>query len=448
MAAESLGAVSQAVSVDNLEIPLIDFEAFLTGDASIKQETANAILSGFQRAGFIYLRNFGINSKAVAQAFAQSAKFFERPLAQKEELTWTTPEANRGYVRQGREKTSDCVDAADVDQQRALEGEDLKETMDIGREGDGFDNHWPDAFDDAGKVFKQEMLSFFDRCKELHMEIMRAVAVGLGIQETWFDSFCDAGDNTLRLLHYPAVSAEVFEKNKLQVRAGAHTDYGSITLLFQDMAGGLQVQSPTGSFVDATPIADTMVVNAGDLLARWSNETIKSTKHRVVEPPNRKLVDGIHPARYSIAYFCNPNFDRMIEAIREYTICPGPSSWLTQAAGTYDDVRVKKYEGINRSVYMCASWSKLTNPQWKVPRPAISRDILSRRGAHAGGLFPVITTELHEVSPCIEGHPHRSPPTARPQHKYTIGAELHTQLTYKEGLCGSFVGPLYEARRT
>jgi len=107
---------------------------------------------------------------------------------------------------------------------------------------------------------------------------------------------------------------------------------GSITLLFQDMAGGLQVLSPNGNFIDATPLEDTIVVNAADLLARWSNDTIKSTKHRVVEPPTKAEV---HPARYSIAYFCNPNFDRFIDAI----------------PGTYDGVKPKKYEGIIR----CAS---------------------------------------------------------------------------------------------
>lgn len=95
------------------------------------------------------------------------------------------------------------------------------------------------------------------------------------------------------------------------------------------MAGGLQVLSPNGNYIDAKPIEDTIVVNAGDLLARWSNDTIKSTKHRVVEPPSTA---DVHPARYSIAYFCNPNFDRFIEAI----------------PGTFDDNRPKKYPGINR----------------------------------------------------------------------------------------------------
>lgn len=91
------------------------------------------------------------------------------------------------------------------------------------------------------------------------------------------------------------------------------------------------MQSPRGTFVDATPIPGTIVVNAGDLLARWSNDSIKSTTHRVVEPPSRAAV---HPARYSIAYFCNPNFDRWIDAI----------------PGTYAGPEGKKYAGINRWV--------------------------------------------------------------------------------------------------
>ncbi len=95
------------------------------------------------------------------------------------------------------------------------------------------------------------------------------------------------------------------------------------------MRGGLQVLSPNGNFIDATPIVDTIVVNAGDLLSRWSNDTIKSTKHRVMEPPTPA---DTHPARYSIAYFCNPNFESLIDAI--------PS--------TYDGVEGKKYEAVKR----------------------------------------------------------------------------------------------------
>ncbi|KAK4546342.1 hypothetical protein LTR36_002019 [Oleoguttula mirabilis] len=328
-------AVSNAVSQDGLEIPLIDFSAFMSGDETTKRTTAQSIVHGFQRAGFIYLKNHGIPKADVANTFAESAKFFRRPSSQKEAMGWTTPEANRGYSQPGREKTTDLKDAADIEAKRAEEGADLKESFEIGREGEpNHPNHWPDRFDDNGADFKKQMLHFHDTCKQLHMQVMRAMAVGLGIDESWFDSFCDGGDNTLRLLHYPEVQSTAFKKNKNTVRAGAHTDYGSITLLFQDMAGGLQVLSPNGNFIDATPIADTIVVNAADLLARWSNDTIKSTKHRVVEPP---IKADVHPARYSIAYFCNPNFDRFIDAI----------------LGTYDELKGdKKYEGINSGDYL------------------------------------------------------------------------------------------------
>lgn len=122
---------------------------------------------------------------------------------------------------------TDATSAEEISRLRESEGADLKETIEIGREGEpGHPNHWPDGFDDEGVEFKTVMLEFFDRCKELHGLVMRAIAVGLGIDEGWFDGFCDGGDNTLRLLHYPEVKREVFEVNKNQVRAGAHTDYG------------------------------------------------------------------------------------------------------------------------------------------------------------------------------------------------------------------------------
>ena len=185
------------------------------------------MLLGFKTAGFIYLHNHGIEKDDVAEAFRYSADFFKRPLSQKEQLAWTTPEANRGYVRQGREKTTDLVDAAEIERVRALEGADLKETLEIGREGvAGLENQWPDRFDEEGHVFKKKMMKFFDTCKDLHVQVMQAIAVGLGIDEHWFDSFCNGGDNTLRLLHYPSVASKVFADNRNAVRAGAHTDYG------------------------------------------------------------------------------------------------------------------------------------------------------------------------------------------------------------------------------
>ncbi|KAF1986805.1 Clavaminate synthase-like protein [Aulographum hederae CBS 113979] len=331
--------VDSAVSKDNLFIPLIDFSAHLHGTPAERLTCASALLHGFQTAGFVYLKNFDVAPLTLSRVFSHSAKFFERPQAQKDELAWYSPEANRGYVAHGREKVTQLEDHDEVEALRAA-NPDLKESLEIGRDDEaGLPNMWPDKFDEAGKEFKEVMKAFHDECKNLHMEVMRSVALGMGIEEDWFDGFTDKGDNTLRLLHYPGVKRSMFKEKTGQVRAGEHSDYGSITLLFQDDRGGLQVKSPDGTFVDATPIEGTVVINAGDLLARWSNDTIKSTKHRVVEPPLKKGQEvGVgedYPPRYSIAYFCNPNFDRMIEAI----------------PGTFEE-NGKKYEGINSGEYL------------------------------------------------------------------------------------------------
>lgn len=322
---------------------LIDFSFFLNGNPSQRATTAQAILKGFQTAGFIYLKNHSIPPFTVSTTFSTSANFFTRPQAQKDALGWTTPEANRGYVAHGREKTTSLTDVAEIAKLKAAVP-DLKESFEIGREGEaGHPNNWPSEHgmtDAAAVPFKDTMLDFFEQCKGLHVEVMRAIAVGMGLQESYFDGFTDVGDNTLRLLHYPSTKKSVFASNKLQVRAGEHTDYGSITLLFQDDRGGLQVKSPQGTFVDATPIAGTVVVNAGDLLARWSNDTIKSTTHRVVEPVGRKTEgqgeNEVYPARYSLAYFCNPNFASYIEAI----------------PGTFAKEDEKRYGGINSGDYL------------------------------------------------------------------------------------------------
>ncbi|RYN43215.1 hypothetical protein AA0113_g10774 [Alternaria arborescens] len=310
--------VDSAVSQDDLEIPLIDFSAFLSGDANAKKQTADAVLKGFQNAGFVYLKNHGISPSTVSTVFSHSAKFFARPKEQKDKLAWYSAAANRGYVTQGREKLVVLEQTGTEAEMRALVP-DLKESMEIGRDDQPeTPNMWPSG-DDEAKEFKDQMMGFFETCKSLHMQVMRAIAMGMGIEETWFDGFTDAGDNTLRLLHYPGVSKSIFKRNdgQLQVRAGEHSDYGSITLLFQDARGGLQVRSPKGTFVNATPIEGTIVINAGDLLARWSNDTIKSTLHRVVEPPPKPedADKDEYPPRYSIAYFCNPNYERKIEAI-------------------------------------------------------------------------------------------------------------------------------------
>ena len=253
-------------------------------------------------------------------------------------MKWTTPEANRGYVSRGREKLTQSADKEGIEEKNKTP--DLKESMEIGREGvEGHPNQWPENLDYEGARFTSTMKEFFITCQLLHVKFISAVALGLGLPEHFFDEYIFEANNTLRLLHYPAVHRSVFAQNEGQVRAGEHSDYGTVTLLFQDARGGLQVRSPRDTFIDAVPIPDTIVVNAGDLLARWSNDTIKSMRHRVVEPILTPGNEGkeVYPARYSIAYFCNPNNSAYIEAI----------------PGTYGEGQEgRKYEGVETGEYL------------------------------------------------------------------------------------------------
>ena len=320
---------------------LIDISPLLSSSIEERKQCGQKILAAFEDYGFLYLSQHPIPNSTLSTVFGQSAAFFARPQSQKDALAWTSPQANRGYVTQGREKVSDGQTVEEVAAERQSAGADLKESMEIGREGEpNHPNRWPDHLDSAGAEFRHVMEGFFLDCKDLHARIMAAIALGLGLDEDFFADFVRVGDNTLRLLHYPPVKPEVFRQNPGQVRAGAHSDYGSITLLFQDTRGGLQVQDDAGAWKDVKPIPSTVVVNAGDLLARWSNDRIRSTKHRVVEPPLPVGAEEVneYPARYSIAYFCNPDFHKTIEAL------PGTFGGATG--------KEKRFEAINSGDYL------------------------------------------------------------------------------------------------
>ncbi|KAL3434888.1 hypothetical protein BDV09DRAFT_84162 [Aspergillus tetrazonus] len=338
MPVQACHPITETVSKDGLVIPIINFAPFRNGTPADKHAVAMSIVNAFKTSGFLYLKDHGIPPSVTSRVFKSSASFFGRPQDQKDTLGWTTPQANRGYVRTGREKLSTVDDQAD----RTVP--DIKESMEIGREGvEGLPNRWPDQLDEEGKDFKKVMLEFFEMCKELHIKVMQAIALGMNLPVHFFDEYVDKGDNNLRLLHYPAVHKDVFKKNPGQVRAAEHSDYGSITLLFQDRRGGLQARSPEGTWVNVMPFPDTVVINAGDLLARWSNDTIKSTRHRVIEPPKVPGAEDddtdMYPERYSVAYFCNPNMDKFIEAI------PG-------TYGEGEGLSKAKYPGITSGAYL------------------------------------------------------------------------------------------------
>jgi isopenicillin N synthase-like dioxygenase len=316
-------------------IPIVDFANFGSLSFSQRRETARQVVDGFKKTGFVYLGNHGIRDRVVREAFRRSDEFFGLPLEKKRALAWEVPRSNRGYVQQGRERVTTSQDPAEIARLRAS-APDYKETMEIGRDWDStWKNMWPQESDVPG--FKIFMLKFYQECHGLHVRVMRAIALGLDLQENFFQDKIDAQDHNLRLLNYPEIKTDLLREDG-QARAGAHTDYGTLTLLFQDSVGGLQVQNPaTKQFDPAPPIPGTIVVNAADLLARWSNDVLRSTLHRVVAPPSQKVNDfeTITPKRQSIAFFCNPNFNAEISCLPH---CSGPGN-----PRKYDPVTTEEY---------------------------------------------------------------------------------------------------------
>ncbi|TFK43673.1 hypothetical protein BDQ12DRAFT_675365 [Crucibulum laeve] len=309
-----LATISQDAS--SFRIPVIDFAKFrATKSEREKKETSNEIVSAFKESGFIYLTGHGIPTATIDSTFRKSKEFFGMPSEVKDKLAWEDPRSNRGYVKVGRERVTQSADPSEIAALRE-KAPDFKESMEIGRDWDSeWKNQWPEESD--APQFKSSMLNFYQICHDLHVHIMRSIALGLQLEETFFDDKINDQCHNLRLLSYPPIKRSLLESEG-QARAGAHSDYGTLTLLFQDSVGGLEVQNPhTGDFVAATPIPGTIVINVGDLMARWSNDVLRSTLHRVVAPPAKQISEKetVTPARQSIAFFCNPNFSAEISCL-------------------------------------------------------------------------------------------------------------------------------------
>jgi isopenicillin N synthase-like dioxygenase len=273
-----------------MEIPLIDLASFTNGNLHTRQILVKQIYQACHEIGFMYLQNFSISSDLLEQVFNQSQHFFNLPLETKQQLAWTNEYSNAGYVGIERESLN------------PQQPGDLKEAFNIVGVQPAL-NHPP--FSPAKNA---QVLDFMQACTELANTILEAFALALELPTDYFTIRHNQQNHTLRLLHYPSLATPV---KPGQIRAGEHSDYGSITLLFQDFIGGLEVQTTTGKWITAPAIPQTVIVNTGDLMQRWTNHVFCSTKHRVVLPDDSKS----QKSRYSIAFFCHPNDDTEIACI-------------------------------------------------------------------------------------------------------------------------------------
>jgi len=263
-------------------IPIIDLTAFSNGDTITRQNIIKQIYQACHEIGFMYLQNSGISKDLIKQVFSYSKSFFNLPLEVKQKQAWSDEFNNTGYVGLERERLDPNKPG------------DLKEAFNINKQ--------------AAIRIDASILAFYDSCIELANTVLQAYALALELPEDFFITRHNQQNHTLRLLHYPSLQ---IPPKPGQVRAGEHSDYGSITLLFQDDVGGLEVQTAYGEWIAAPAIPDTVVVNTGDLMQRWTNDMFCSTKHRVMIPSDNR----VNQSRYSMAFFCHPNDDTEIACL-------------------------------------------------------------------------------------------------------------------------------------
>ncbi len=287
------------------DIPVIDVAPLrVEGDAALGAVAA-AMRDAAERVGFFYVRNHGIPQDLIARTEALARRFFALPLAEK--LAVAPAGHHRGFLQIGQAKM------------HARARPDLKESfvwgLDVPPDDADFlagnrmigPNRWPAALPELRPVLN----AYFDAANACGRMLLRAFAASLGVEPDRFTRHFDKPVTRGTLVYYPPQPPEAGET---QFGVSPHTDYGVMTLLHQDPIGGLQVSNRRGEWVVAHPIDGTLVVNVGDLLARWTNDRFKSTPHRVVNTSGRE--------RLSIAVFVDPDYDTPIEPV----VLPGDAA--------------------------------------------------------------------------------------------------------------------------
>lgn len=350
------GSISKKTSID-CGIPIIDLSPHRD-----ETEIVSEVLDAFTTIGFCTLINHGISPDLFRKAFDASRNFFELPIEIKLKYKYKTPSSNRGYIPYGAEKHDKdkegrllvTGDAKKDTLSNDFPASDQKETMDIGYDGPDknggnsgeekvLKNEWPEEL--SSRDFREVLETYFEEMDTLHLRLMKYVGKGLALPDDggYLVQKCNEKHENLRLLHYPSINiahtagAGTDGSPTPMVRGNAHTDFGTLTLLVQDKVGGLKVKRTDGIWIDVQPVKDSIIVNVGDMLMRWSNNRLKATLHKVESPSNVTTTtekNAIVPERYSIAFFCNANKNVEIKNFFENEITRYPPinahEYLTQ----------------------------------------------------------------------------------------------------------------------
>jgi len=292
-------------------VPVVDISPFLDGSPDGKRAVARSIAAACEESGFFCITGHGVDEALIARTRQAAEHFFDQPLEQKRKVLRAEDRIGCGYypvADRSLAHTLGVKTPPDLQEAWVMAPPDTPDDPYYHGETARYffgTNHWPEGM----PGFRETMSEYFRTLTGLGKRMMGLFALALELEEDYFADKIDRAAGGLRLLHYPpqSVAAEPG-----QFRAGAHTDYGTMTILRgDDVPGTLQIKHPSAGWIDIRPPANAYVCNLGDAMARWTGGRWASTLHRVGNPPSPEGSKG----RISLVFFNQPNYDVVLGGI-------------------------------------------------------------------------------------------------------------------------------------
>jgi isopenicillin N synthase-like dioxygenase len=308
-----------------MAIPSVDLAEFLSGDSGRRARFVDELGKAYEEVGFVAVKNHGIPDELINDLYTYVQQFFSLPLIQKRSYEIPGMAGQRGYTSFGKEhaKGSDEPDLKEFFQYGQTARDNYKEeeyppNVSV-KEVPGFDVTFAEAY----RAFERSGSA-----------LLQAIAIYLGLEEHYFDEFIYNGNSILRAIHYPPITHEP----KSAIRSEQHEDINLITLLVGASADGLQILNKADEWIPVTSLPEQIVVNVGDMLQRLTNNKLRSTTHRVVNPA-RELW---HTSRFSIPFFLHPKSSMSLKCLNSCIDKEHPKAYEDATAGEYLDERLRE----------------------------------------------------------------------------------------------------------
>ncbi len=303
-------------------VPVIDISSLFSNKKSETDNLARSIAAACNSIGFFYIINHGVSHTIFDNVFSECRALFNMSAQEKELINIHKSKHMRGYFSFGADKSDgihgDIKEGFDMASDIPLDDPYVKA---------GLAFYGPNVWPANLPNFKRVTTEYYTSMLQVGRLLLRSFARGLGVEDNFFDDKFRKPMAQMRLLRYPQTP----NPNSKQIGAGEHTDFGWITMIAQDEIGGLEVLNKQGEWIDIPPVPSSLVVNIGDLMARWTNDQYTATFHRVINKSSRD--------RYSIAFFMDPDYHANVECLPSCKSKNRPAKYDPIIAGDYMNKR-------------------------------------------------------------------------------------------------------------